>query len=67
MDNTKDFYVTIRVDGRYHIKVESDSIENAIEKAETMFQESDLGELEVVNSYANIVEDSNGDIIWDKA
>ena len=61
------YYVSHRVDGRYHTEVVACSIEDAIKKSDYNFQEADFGELECIDSYANAVEDETGNIVWDRA
>ena len=59
------YYVTYRIDGRYTMCVEADSIESAKKEAELDFMGADLGEaLEVVEAYPVIVEDED-DIVWE--
>lgn len=62
-----DYYVTHRVEGRYHTEVHACSIEDAIKKSDFNFSGADFGELECIDSYANIVEDETGNVVWDKA
>lgn len=61
------YYVTHRVDGRYTTKVFACSVDDAIEKARRDYEEANFGEVEIVEGYANIVENENGDILWDRA
>ena len=61
------YYVSHRVDGRYHTEVIACSIEDAIKKSDYNFQEADFGELECIDSYANAVEDETGNVVWDRA
>jgi hypothetical protein len=63
----KTYYTSYRVDGRYHDTVKAYSIKNAIEEAERQFMEANLGDCEVVESYCNIVSNSDGDVVWDRA
>ena len=59
------YYVTYRVDGRYTMCVEADSIESAKKEAELDFMDAELGDTpEVVEAYPVIVEDEN-DIVWE--
>lgn len=63
------YYVTVAVSSRFTCAVEAESIDEAREKGETEFECADNETVnansEVVSSKACIVEDENGNILWD--
>ena len=59
------YYVTIKVDGRYVAQVEADTIEEARKLGIEEFTTANLNEMEVVKSEDIIVEDEN-DIVWER-
>lgn len=60
------YYVTYKVDARYVVQVNAHSIEEAIEKSKSKFLDTDFGKAEDVDGDAVIVEDQNGDIVWER-
>lgn len=57
------YYVSMAVDGRVRIKVDdATSYEDAREKAEELFMDVDLGEVELVDSCAVNAEDEKGNL-----
>ena len=60
------YYVTYKVEARYIAEVEADSLEEAMEKAESEYIDADFGVAEDINGEKIIVEDENGDFIWEK-
>jgi len=58
--------VTIAVDGRYLTKVEADSVEDAIIKAQVNYFDADFGVLESIDAETVIVEDSDGNYVWER-
>ncbi len=61
-----DYYVTIRIDGRYDVPVKALDIDEAKKKAENLFEEVDLGDLtDIPDWYPVAVHDSEGNILWD--
>ena len=61
-----DFYVTFRLDARYVAKVKAETLEEAIAKAEDEYLDADFGAAEDIDGYPTIVEDENGNYIWEK-
>ena len=59
-------YVTYKIDARYIAEVEADNLEDALKKAHREYLDADFGEVEVVDCETIIVEDENGDLIWEK-
>ena len=60
------YYVTYKVEARYITEVEADSLEEAMEKAESEYIDADFGVAEDIDGEKIIVEDENGDFIWEK-
>lgn len=60
------YYVTFKVDARYVAEVRAENIEDAIRKATECFQEADFGAAEDVDGEEIIVEDENGNYVWEK-
>lgn len=60
------YYVTYKVEARYIAEVEADSLKEAMEKAESEYIDADFGVAEDIDSEAIIVEDENGNYIWEK-
>ena len=61
-----DFYVTFRVDARFIAVVNADDVETALEEAEQRFFDADFGEAECIDGKAIIVEDQNGNFVWEQ-
>lgn len=63
----KKAFVTIRVDGRYVTEVDmGKTVDETIARAESKFMHVDLGGLDVVESEAVMIEDADGNYIWEK-
>lgn len=60
------YYVTYKVEARYIAEVEADSLEEAMEKAESEYIDANFGVAEDIDGEAIIVEDENGDFIWER-
>lgn len=60
------YYVTYKIDARYIAEVEAENVEEAKKKAEGKFLDADFGEAEDIDGEAIIVEDNNGDYVWEK-
>lgn len=54
------FYVSLAIDGRYHVVVDADSFEHAKEKAIEMYQDANFGDLECIDCNPVNAEDENG-------
>ena len=56
----KEFWVSMKIDGRYHTPVRATDLETAAEKAKACFVEADFGELECIDSeIVNITDEDN--------
>lgn len=60
------YYVTYKIDARYIAEVEAENIEDAKRKAEGKFLDANFGEAEDIDGEQIIVEDNNGEYIWEK-
>ena len=60
------YYVTYKVEARYIAEVEADSLEESMEKAESEYIDANFGVAEDIDGEAIIVEDENGDFIWER-
>lgn len=61
----KNFYVTFAIDGRYTVCVQADNLEQAKHEATLDFEAEDFGKMEFVDSKLTIVEDENGNYIYE--
>ena len=60
------YWVTIKVDGRYVTQVMATSVDEAKGLAESRFADVNLDPLEVVGSECIIIEDAEGNFVWEK-
>ena len=60
------YWVTHSVTARYVSEVDADNIEEAIKKADIEFSEADFGEAKDIDGNAIVVEDENGNYVWEK-
>lgn len=60
------YYVTYKIDARYIAEVEAENIEDAKKKAEDKFMDADFGKAEDIDGEQIIIEDNNGDYVWEK-
>ena len=60
------YYVTLKVEGRFVAEVEASSIEEAKQKAVDEFCNADFGSLEDIEGESVIVEDENGNFVWER-
>ena len=65
MENKK-YYVKMKVVGRFVAEVTASDIEEAKRKAEEQYQDADFGPLEDIESEPVVIEDENGDYLWEK-
>jgi len=61
----QDYYVTFAIDGRYTVKVEGNCLDAAKDNAQTFFEAENFGELEFVDSKIIIVEDEQGNFVYE--
>ena len=60
------YYVTYKVEAQFVAPVDADSIEEAMKKAQGRFADADFGEAADIDGEPIIVEDENGDYLWEK-
>lgn len=60
------YYVTYKIDARYIAEIEAENIEEAKKKAEGKFLDANFGDAEDIDGEAIIVEDENGNYVWEK-
>lgn len=60
------YYVTYKIDARYITEVEAESLKEAKEKAENNFMDADFGVAKDIDGEAIIVEDENGNYVWER-
>lgn len=60
------FYVTHSVQARYISCVEADNLEDAKKKADDKFSDADFGEAQDIDGEAIVIEDENGNYVWEK-
>ena len=60
------YYVTYKIDARYVAEIEAQNIEEAKKKAESAFSDADFGETQDINDEQIIIEDQNGNFVWEK-
>ena len=60
------YYVTYRIDARYIAEVEANNLDNAIKKAREEYYDADFGEAEDIDGEEVVVEDENGNYVWEK-
>lgn len=60
------YYVTSKIEARYIAEVEAESLEEAMEKAESEYIDADFGVAEDIEGEKIIVEDENGNYVWEK-
>ena len=58
--------VTFKVEARFEASVDADSIEEAMQKAQGRFADADFGETVDIEGEPIIIEDENGDYLWEK-
>ena len=60
------YYVTYRSDARYVAEFEADSLEEAKRKADEKWCDADFGAAQDIDGEPIIVEDENGNFVWEK-
>jgi len=60
------FYVTYKIEASYIAEVEAENLEEAKSKAESEYIDADFGKAEDIDGEAIIVEDENGNYVWEK-
>ena len=65
-ENKTKFYVTFKIDARYVAEVEASNVEEAKKKASEAFSDADFGAAEDIDGEVIVVEDENGNYVWEK-
>lgn len=60
------YYVTYKVEARFIAEVEADDIEEAKKKAESEYVDADFGVAEDIDGEPIIIEDENGNYVWER-
>lgn len=60
------YYITYKFEARYVAEVEADNLEEAMKEAESEYIGADFGAAEDIDGEAIIVEDENGNYVWEK-
>lgn len=60
------FYVTYRIDAMYIAKVHADTVEEAKQTAQSEWEMADFGEAQDIDGEPVIVEDEDGNYVWEK-
>jgi hypothetical protein len=60
------YYVTYKVEARYVVEVDANSMEEAMSIADGEFSDADFGSAEDIEGEAIIVEDDNDNYLWEK-
>ena len=60
------YYVTHKIEARYIAEVEANNLEEALKKAEEKYYDADFGEAEDIDGKAIIIEDENGNYVWER-
>ena len=60
------YYVTYKIDARYIAEVEADSLDEAMDKAEEAYCDANFGDSYDIEGDAIIVEDENGNYVWER-
>ena len=59
------YYVTFKIDARYVAEVEANSAEEAHDMAIDKYIDADFGEAHDIDAELIIVEDENGNYVWE--
>lgn len=60
------YYVTYRFGARYIAEVEANSVEEARKKADQEFCNADFGDAEDIDGENIMVEDEDGNYVWER-
>lgn len=60
------YYVTYKIEAKYVVEVDANSSEEAREKATSEFFGADFGELNDIDGEDIIVENEDGDYVWER-
>lgn len=60
------YYVTYKIDARYIAEVEANNLEEALKKAECEYYDAYFGAARDIDGEAIMIEDENGNFIFEK-
>lgn len=60
------YYVSYKIDARFVVGVHADNTEDAMKKANDVYLDADFGEASDITGDIIIVEDENGEYVWEK-
>lgn len=60
------YYITYTIEARFVAQVEAGSLEDAKREAQTRYCDADFGEASDIDGEQIIVEDENGNYVWEK-
>lgn len=60
------YYIKFKVDARYVVEVEANTLEEAKEKGKSEFSDADFGEAEDIDGEIISVENENGDFLYEQ-
>lgn len=61
----QEYYVTMKVEGRFIVKVLAETIKEAKELAISEYENADFGKLEDIDGNCVTIEDTHGDFLWE--
>lgn len=60
------YYVTYKIEARYIAEVEADNLKEAMKKGQYEYFDADFGIARDIDAEAIMVEDKNGNYIWER-
>lgn len=60
------FWVTYKIDARFVAAVDATDIQSALAAARLEYEDADFGEAEVIDGKAIIIEDEDGNYVWER-
>lgn len=60
------YYVTYRIDARYVAEVRANNVEEAKVEARSKWESANFGEAQDIDGEAIIIENENGDFVWER-
>ncbi len=61
-----EYFVTFKCDCRYTVPVKASSLDEAKQLAQSEFESANFGTMEFVDSDIIMIEDANGDYVYEK-
>lgn len=60
------FWVTYKIDARFVAAVDATDIQSALVAAQSEYENADFGEVSVIDGVAIIIEDEDGNYVWER-